>query len=74
MLQGHLVLRGNAYNRIGSNARSEITQLNPTPLGVQNRHRVAVGDGHHPAPQVGGMDACSEAQGEEQEGFHDLSI
>ena len=29
MLQGHLVLRGNAYNRIVSNARSEITQLNP---------------------------------------------
>ena len=29
MLQGHLVLRGNAYNRIVSNARGEITQLSP---------------------------------------------
>ena len=29
MLQGHLVLRGNAYNRIASNARGEITQLHP---------------------------------------------
>ena len=29
MLQGHLALRGNAYNRIVSNARGEITQLNP---------------------------------------------
>ncbi len=57
MLQGHLVLRGNAYNRIVSNARGKITQLNPTPLGVQNRYRVAVGDRHHPAPQIGGLDA-----------------
>ena len=74
MLQGHLVLRGNAYNRIGSNARSEITQLNPTPLGVQNRHRVALGDGHHPAPQFGGLDAGGEAQDYKQEVFHDQSI
>ena len=70
MLQGHLVLRGNAYNRIVSNARSEITQLNPTPLGVQHRHRVAVRDRHHPAPQLGRVDAGGKAQREEQEGSH----
>ncbi|MCM8595182.1 phage portal protein [Accumulibacter sp.] len=29
MLQGHLALRGNAYNRIEANARGEITQLLP---------------------------------------------
>lgn len=29
MLQGHLALRGNAYNRIVSNARGEITELLP---------------------------------------------
>jgi len=74
MLQGHLVLRGNAYNRIGSNARSEITQLNPTPLGVQNCHRVAVGDGYHPAPQAGGLNAGCQAQDYKQEVFHDQSI
>ena len=74
MLQGHLVLRGNAYNRIVSNARSEITQLNPTPLGVQNRHRFAVRDHNHPAPQFGGLDAGREAQDYKQEVFHDRSI
>ena len=73
MLQGHLVLRGNAYNRIVSNARSEITQLNPTPLGVQHRHRVAVRDRHHPAPQLDRVDAGGKAQHEKQEGFHGRS-
>ena len=44
------------------------------PLGVQNRHRVALGDRHRPAPQIGRMDAGREAQDYKQEVFHDLSI
>ena len=74
MLQGHLVLRGNAYNRIVSNARGEITQLNPTPLGVQYRHRVTVRNSDDPAPQFSGLDAGREAQDYKQEVFHDQSI
>jgi HK97 family phage portal protein len=55
MMQGHLALRGNAYNRIVANARGEITELVPIhpdririellPSG-EFRYRVTDRDGH----------------------------